>query len=344
MNIRIASIDTLRTIAIFIVICIHSHPLRNLNWQVDLWFNQLNRFAVPFFFMAASYFFTKKILAGAKAKVTDLYIRYLTRLTLIFIVWTTIYFFMPLPNKIRTYGIFNGLTQLITERVAWITDYPMTFICQGLTIHLWFLISLIISLTMLYGVIVFNQPGKIFLMAIPLYLFGLLAGAYSETPLGIMFDFNTRNGPFFSTIFVAIGWWLAQRDFKPTLQLAWATIISGFLLQMIEYLLLSNTYSNSVSNPSHGNYLLGTVFFGTGVMLLALAIPQLGKNTPISNWGKFTLGIYVAHPLALNYTGKLVHPLPGIVPQLVTPVIVYFITLVTISILARVKYIRHIVV
>jgi surface polysaccharide O-acyltransferase-like enzyme len=350
---RIASIDTLRTIAIFMVICIHSHPFRNLNGQIDLWFNQLNRFAVPFFFIAASYFFTKKLNAGAK--VTDLYIRYLTRLTLIFIIWTTIYFFLPLPNKIRTYGIFNGLNQLITERIAWITDHPITFLSQGLTVHLWFITSLIVSLTILYGVIMLNQPGKIgflnlrdlgnliFLIAIPLYLFGLLAGAYSKTPLGITFDFNTRDGPFFSTLFIAIGWWLAQRNFKPTLQLAGATIIGGFLLQMTEYLLLSNTYG-SMSNPAQGNYLLGTVFFGTGVMLLALAIPQLGKNTPLPNWGKYTLGIYVAHLLVLNYAGKLTHPLPGTISQLVTPVIVYFITLAIVAILAKIKYIRPIVV
>ncbi len=338
---RITSIDTLRTIAIFVVIGIHSHPFRNLNLQIDLWFNQLNRFAVPFFFIAASYFFTKKHLEGTK--VTDLYIRYLTRLTIIFMVWTTIYFFLPLPSKIRTYGIFNGLNQLIIERITWITDHPITFLCQGLTIHLWFIISLILSLTMLYGVIVRNQPGKIFLIAIPLYLFGLLAGAYSKTPLGITFDFNTRDGPFFSTLFIAIGWWLAQRDFKPTLQLAWATIISGFLVQMTEYLLLSNTYG-SMSNPAQGNYLLGTVFFGTGVMFLALAIPQLGKYTPLPNWGKYTLGIYAAHLLVLNYAGKLTYFLPGIISQLLMPVLIYFITLAIVAILAKIKYIRSIVV
>lgn len=337
---RIASIDTLRTIAIFMVICIHSHPFRNLNGSIDFWFNQLNRFAVPFFFIAASYFFTKKILAGAK--VTDLYIRYLTRLTLIFIVWTTIYFFLPLPKKIQTYGLFNGLNQLITERITWITDHPITFLSEGLTVHLWFITSLILSLTILYGVIMLNKPGKIFLLAIPLYLFGLLAGAYSKTPLGITFDLNTRNGPFFSTLFIAIGWWLAQRDFKPSLQLAWASIISGFLLQMTEYLLLFNTYG-TLSNPAQGNYLLGTVFFGTGVMLLALAIPQLGKNTPLPHWGKYTLGIYVAHLLVLNYAGKLTYPLPGVMAQLVTPVIIYFITLAIVAILAKIKYIRPIV-
>lgn len=344
---RITSVDTLRTVAIFVVVCIHVvniTPFGNL--PMDFWFNQLNRCAVPFFFVASSYFFTKTLLAGANA--TDLYIRYLTRLTTVFIVWSIIYAFMYLPNKIRTYGILNGLTQLINGKIAWAIDNPMTFLLQGFAIHLWFITSLILALTILYGLILLNKPNKIFYIAIPLYVFGLLAGTYSMTPMGIAFEFNTRNGPFLSTLCIGMGWWLAQRDFKPTIQLALAIILVSFLLQVTEYLLLSNSYSLptdfSQATPNQGKYLIGTAFFGAGFMLLALAIPQLGKNTPLPEWGKFTLGIYVAHLFVLNYAGKLTTNLPNIMQQLVTAVVVYFTTLAIVAILARIKYIRPIVV
>lgn len=344
---RITSVDTFRTIAIFIVIGIHivnASPFGNL--PMDFWFNQLNRFAVPFFFVASSYFFTKTLLAGANA--TDLYIRYLTRLTTVFVVWSVIYAFMYLPNKIRTYGIYNGLIQLINGKIAWAIDNPMTFLLQGFSVHLWFITSLILALSILYGLILLNKPNKIFYLAIPLYVFGLLAGTYAMTPVGITIEFNTRNGPFLSTLCIGMGWWLAQHDFKPTVQLALTMILTSFLVQVTEYLLLSNIYSLPIefsqATPNQGKYLIGTAFFGAGVMLLALALPQLGNKTPLPHWGKFTLGIYVAHLFVLNYAEKLTTNLPNIMQQLVTAILVYFITLALMAILAKYKYIRPIVV
>ncbi len=42
-NMRIASIDSLRVLAIFAVICIHSHPFPELFWLINL----SASFAVP---------------------------------------------------------------------------------------------------------------------------------------------------------------------------------------------------------------------------------------------------------------------------------------------------------
>ncbi len=350
-NIRITSIDSLRILAILAVICIHSHPFSQLTWLI----NHSAHFAVPYFFIVSGYFFSRKV--QSTSLVGKLFIRYAKRLTLILIVWILIYLFVPfafsLNSLFEQHNILQVLYWNVYDKMTWIFDNPVTFLFRagipGKGDHLWFIVSLIIALGILSLLIVLKRQNKIFFVAIPLYIFALLAGAYATTPIGIEVDFQSNNGPFVSTLFVAIGWWLAQSDYKPTLVVAWMAIIGGFIVKTLEASILQYFFDIPFSQP----YLIGTVIFGTGFMFLALAKPNLGQNTPFPYFGQFTLGVYVSHVLILHFfLYKFIYQLkiyfPDILWQLIYPVSLsvglYLLSLMLTVLLAKFSYTKRLVI
>jgi len=68
---RISSVDTIRLLAIISVIAIHTRPFSynedsgELYYYLDIFINQMARFAVPFFFVISGYFWGVKIRNGA---------------------------------------------------------------------------------------------------------------------------------------------------------------------------------------------------------------------------------------------------------------------------------------
>src|SRR5208337_1634912 len=133
----------------------------------------------------------------------------------------------------------------------------------------------------------------------------LLAKAYSETPFGVHTVFNTRNGPFFGTIFFVSGYFLSNFTPNP----GWfskgvALLGVGWLLHFSEIYLLWRLYG---TNP-HQDFVIGTYFMGVGAAVASLSNNVLFRNGVLSNVGKFTLGIYAIHFIyvdLLRPVGKL---------------------------------------
>lgn len=77
--------------------------------------------------------------------------------------------------------------------------------------HLWFLASLALGLgTVMLGVRL-RRARLLGGTAVALFVFGLLAGRYAATRLGIPLGWSVRNGPFQAVLLVGLGALLAQR-------------------------------------------------------------------------------------------------------------------------------------
>jgi surface polysaccharide O-acyltransferase-like enzyme len=295
---RIISVDVMKVVAIISVIMIHTTPFYDMPLENDFYkyisffMNQIPRFAVPFFFIISGYFWGYKIQKGTP--VMQLSMKMLKRLSIIFICWSVIYILPYNVSSIFSYGIL-GPFRIVHDNIAYLIENPLNLIFEGTKIHLWFLVSLASAL-IIASLFIKNQWEKsLIFVSIILYIFGLLAKAY--TSVGIAIEFNTRNGPFFSTIFFTIGYILSKYKH----QKKW--FFYGILLFIVGLILhLSEVYViwKYLEGSSRQDYVVGTLFMGTGISIAALSNHPVLRITPLARLGKYVLGIYVIHYLFVD--------------------------------------------
>jgi surface polysaccharide O-acyltransferase-like enzyme len=340
--VRINSIDTVKVAAILGVICLHTGPFGDAQYTGSFLrafafiINQTARFAVPFFFLVSGFFFGRSLRLGAQPR--ELFLRYLRRLIVVFLVWSLIY--AVAPRDFQDHLTFSALFHSqLDKTVHWIAENPFTFLLQGTRIHLWFLPTLMISLFLLTLFITAHLQRYVIYFAIALYTTHLLIGPYSGTSLGLPYNLNTINTPLTGFLFTIIGWSLAYRQAPPP-WFAYLLLIGGFILHNVEAFYLHQHYNSDLS--AH-HYLIGTVPFAMGVFLICLTYPQLGKNTFFPTLGMLTLGIYVSHFLALDIVSQLKQWISGPLWEFAFPFFVYFLALGITLLLARSRYFKPIV-
>ena len=143
---RNSSIDFFRAIAIFAIIILHTSPFLGSNniffKSLYIGLSQASRFAVPYFFIVAGYFFGRKIQSGAVPKKA--FMVYVKRLLPLYIIWS--FFYIVLPTNIKSEVMSLGLMEATYQKVCTITADPVELFFQGGRGHLWFLLSLLIAL------------------------------------------------------------------------------------------------------------------------------------------------------------------------------------------------------
>lgn len=144
---RIQSIDTFRIFAIIAVISLHTTPFHisegsSIYRYLDVLINQGARFAVPFFFVLSGYFYARKIKSGSE--ITPTTINLLKRLGAIWLFFTIIYILPYDFFSAFEYGVI-GPAKVIYWNLRKIVNDPVEFIFEGSKVHLWFLVSLSLS-------------------------------------------------------------------------------------------------------------------------------------------------------------------------------------------------------
>lgn len=343
---RIQSIDAFRVIAILAVISIHSQPFSNTHYfgEIDeflrVGFNQGARFAVPFFFIATGYFLGKK-LEKSNAQATKIIISSLIRLFEIWFFWNLVYIFYTQTNHdVTNASLINTLYGRFSH---YFSDSSLEHIIfEGARTSLWFLISLALAIAIIGVFHKAKTKTGMIVLAILLYLMGLLGGSYSHTAFGLNLPFNTRNGPFISTIFVVTGYLLATTQIKSVcLKKSLSLVLFGITLSLLEMCYFM--HSGDKAAMSH-EYLLGTYFIGLGIFLALLSRPQAVGYFWLPQLGKFTLGVYVSHSL-FNWSfwpWRYYYPHPAW--EIMYPVIVYLAALILVYLLSKIPLLKKFVI
>ena len=293
---RISSIECGRVIAILAVMTIHvspfAHPFDPTLWGSEsyLWLsgiiNQLCRFAVPLFFLCAGYFLQPKLSAGAPMSVAWRYCRPLLQLWL---VWSLVYLLVPFnPLNAIEQGYLNSLNAQWQFQLG---DTVNRWLVGGM-IHLWFLPALILAVTLLAFCQWLGKPGFALMLGAGLYLLALLGGSYAKPLLGEEWLLLTRNGPFFSLLFVAMGARLRQQQWQPSARTGWWLLLSGLALYALEACVL-RTFAG-IPLTRH-DFLLGSVPWAVGLFGLLLAHPDWGKGSWLARQSPKVLGLYCLH-------------------------------------------------
>jgi surface polysaccharide O-acyltransferase-like enzyme len=242
----------------------------------------------PIFFIISGYFWGVKVRQGLLIKLTT---RMLRRLLLLFFGWSLIYLLPYNLPFIYQYGLLGTLKNSY-ENLAYIISNPVTFTLEGAAPHLWFLMALLLAVIITSFFVYRSLIKSLIIIALFLYLFGLIVNAYSSTPIGIYVNFNTRNGPFFSTLFFVTGYLLSKYKINSRWLLIGLSVwLIGCLAHFSEIYCLVK-YFNTTSVLG---YVVGTYFMGLGATLVALSNHHLFKSIPLHEIGKSTLGIYACH-------------------------------------------------
>lgn len=293
---RIESVDIFRLIAIVAVITIHTSPFRgdiaveNEAYKyLDVIFNQISRFAVPFFFIISGYFWGSKIRSGSDPISSSIYMS--KRILIIFLSWCFIYL-LPLNfSSIYEYGLL-GPAKVAYWNIRNLAQEPVTLLLQGTKVHLWFLVGMLCALMVSTFFVITKNLRLLVVFSIFLYLFGVLAKSYANTPIGINIDFNTRNGPFFSTLLFVTGYLLSGKKINTK----WAfygclVFCIGCVVHFVEIYTLWRVFETTPIQ----DYVIGTYFMGLGVAMAALSNHPILRNKIFSKIGQMTLGIYAVH-------------------------------------------------
>ena len=297
---RLAAVDTLRVIGVVAVMVIHAAPFAHgparlgAVWDAATLANQAARFAVPMFFVFAGYFWARRgdtpaaLASGARTMVPRLVGR--------FALWSLI-FMIPFESD-RIFRRFpEGFLRNLQANVTWGATHPGTVLLQGTSGHLWFLMSLAMTVALVALLRRVCTTRTVLLLGAGLFAASLLAGAYRRTALGFALLFNPRNGPGFAVLPVALGCWLAGRTPSPR----WATIGLGLLgggalLAAGELQWLHNHHGTTLAQ----DLVIGTFSMGVGAALLGLAGPAWLRVPRLAALGPLVLGVYVAHPILVD--------------------------------------------
>lgn len=176
------SVDLFKLIGSFLVVSIHTNIFLSVSSDFNWYFvNMFSRIAVYFFFVASSYFFFRGIVfENGKIKRckenTNKLKKYFIRMILLYIIWSFIYMLSDIPmwyeQNCLTFKNFIG--------------FGISCFTNTSHYHLWFLVSLVYAIPILYFVLRFVRLKIVIALSAMLYIIGLLYGELSF--LGLPFQ------------------------------------------------------------------------------------------------------------------------------------------------------------
>jgi surface polysaccharide O-acyltransferase-like enzyme len=296
---RFQAVDVFRVLAILAVIALHTARHEGPGaagnaFDAATFLNQVERFAVPLFFILSGYFWSAK--CHGRDDYLGCSLTLAKRVLLLFVAWCAVYFLLAELDTMRRLGIAGAIADW-TGRLAARRGGYATLLLQGSKVHLWFLPALAAA-ALLSGAFLSRQLERtLFVLAILLYAVGLAGKAYADTPLGFHTPFNLRNGPFFSLLMFVTGHALQRRGPQPSWAATGALIaVGGLLLQLCEVAWLHRYWGTSMAQ----DYVVGTWPFGAGVAMIALSDLRLARIPLLAALGPLVLGIYASHYLFVD--------------------------------------------
>ncbi|MCP5078224.1 MAG: acyltransferase family protein [Psychromonas sp.] len=337
---RLNGVELFRLFAIFGVIIIHSSPFSEA--FIGTVIEQLSRFGVPFFFLVSGYFFVLNV-ENKKEKTLDIAFRQIKKIIFIYAIWYVVYdfwsfFTVDSCSDIRLtclVSTFKEQFQILIDEL--IESNFIHLLTGGRAYHLWFLPSLAIALLLLafslkYNFFKIGMGGAIFLFVIT-----LLNTPYRDTAIGIDIGItNSRNGPFFSSIFVFLGaaiarYQLVQSRMLASLPTAIFICLIGFVAQYIEAEVLS-MYTNNGDIISF-DFILFTIPFAVGSFLISLHFKSANRIPGVFIFSRLTLGVYLVHVLVMRSLSHFEFIETG---GVVKPILIFIVSMLFAELLRRV--------
>ena len=302
-NGHIASLDVARLVAsLFIVIGHVGGTFVSADYQGNILstplvygFFHLRRMGLPIFLMASGFLFGRSLEKG-KPPIPR-YAKAFKRLMRIFLIWSIFYAIEPIANPhLRQDFLTYDMLQHYYWHLKNLASHPLLLMIGGTKYNLWFIPSLIASITVITTAVVLKKTRYLLLAAMSMYI---LAQCLHQEPVKTLVDMSKYFIHFRSYCagfaFVVFGWWFSQQarfSLKDALKLFGVALF----FQIIQDMTLWHFYHLKPDDfMSIG--LLPAIF---GIFIVLMCYPNFGKNTIFQKAGQMTLGIYVLHPFVFS--------------------------------------------
>jgi surface polysaccharide O-acyltransferase-like enzyme len=292
---RIRSVDTFRVLAILAVIALHTarHDgprAVGYGWDLLTLLDQVERFAVPLFFIVSGYFWVQACTDPREHWMRSR--RVCQRVLLIFVSWALVYAAVAAIQVAWTDGPLGPPRQLLHAWREGRLGFALVFL-EGGTAHLWFLPALAIAVLVSGALLAHGMRRTLIALAIGLFAIGLAGKPYAFTPIGFFTPLNLRNGPFFGLIFFVTGIELRRWRIPSTPWPGLLLALAGLALQVLEVRWLHARWGTSLVQ----DYVVSTWIYGLGVGLMALSDAAVLRLPVLASLGPLVLGIYASHYL-----------------------------------------------
>ncbi|MCH5318475.1 MAG: acyltransferase [Paramuribaculum sp.] len=311
-KLRFSSINCLKALGAFFIICIHCF---------DLWYLfPIIRTAVPFFFIISGFFLYRDNPKDALDKCIA---------TLKKIFWITLYanLFYYVCYYIPSDPVpFKNLESLIKYII----------IGNKLGFHLWYLNAYIEALIVIIIALRLRVLGYLWFSIPFLIILGLILGKYA-----FLFP-QLPNTTILSRNFITMGipcvgiGWLIRKYSSQLLKIFSYPILLTIIILILsecEIVLLKFTGSRLLS----GDYIITTIPLAASMVLIAVKYPFVGKNSLIEFVGKkYSTDIYIFHIFILNLFAYLNAKILNLL-SFTLPFIVFVLTILFIILLQKIS-------
>jgi peptidoglycan/LPS O-acetylase OafA/YrhL len=309
---RLLGIDLCRGIAAYAVVLVHSGDEA---WGVPIdqqaiSFRLLFYFAVPFFLASSFYFMTRK---PKIASLSDFWKSRFERIVIPYLIWSGIYLFLRIIFFFKS-NQPDRLNQLLQD--------PLSIVfCGGASFHLYFLPLLLAGSTLILAVSYFSDSrfktkmlvffclvsiairelvgasGNGFKIGSSIAFQGVLdmlsldVDAYPPIKLVLVYTFWVLSClPYFLVAIILNRTLLKKGLSLLSFQSAMPILVAFFIVNAFGHLFLPETVKDLIMAYS--------------LLLLGICISQrIGENNRIvSNLGICSFGIYLIHPILINFT------------------------------------------
>lgn len=280
----LSGIDAARIIAAFLVIASHTALLGSISFSVFFFITEiLARLVIPFFAMTSGFFLIRHYARDE----TALY-AFLRKTGILYGICILVY--LPL-------SIYNGTITFPLN----LTEFIRLVFLDGTMFHLWYLPAIMIGACITWFSVRKYDFPKAFLLTGILFIIGVggdsYAGITQQIPLVNTFyetlytlSEHTRNGLFFTPVFLVCGGWLHEHRLKLTRDQYLIGFVSSLLLLSAESSLLHHFFPSLY----HTMFLsqIPCMFFLFQI-LRNMEVPVSGMERNISEM------MYLIHPMMI---------------------------------------------
>ena len=266
---RYRSIDALRMLCAFMIVCIHIPP----KFMGGGYWIAVCRIAVPIFLMISGYFYNKESAIKQIKKIGFLFIE----ANLLYGVWSCFYGVVS-----GVYPIINGNSIL---KFIFLNESPFSG-------HLWYLGALLYTQIFVYTVDQIRMKKVLYLTIPILLVIDIAFGKYSLLLFGREFDYVfIRNWIFVGIPFYTIGLLLREKGYRIG---SWGVPVFILTTDLERYLLVANGL-----NATRDQY-ISTTFLSIAVFSVALEY-RGSINECVAKVGReYSTWLYIVHPIFIK--------------------------------------------